>query len=407
MAPGAHQKIHNGREEFKRFEEEVVERHRKQMIVELQEKLQEMDRKAVQGLQGKGRLVDKGYVKRKVQTSVGTVWVWVKRWKRQRSAGSIYALFDVCGVSRVSERAQGHCVQVAMGQSYEMSRQTLRQLSGMAMSRMGIWKVVQEQGQRERERVEKQRQKMFELGEIPVAEKPKKKAVLIQIDGTLIGTRERTGIEEVRGKRRMEVKLGVVYTGTEQVSKNRRQTTERMVYGEVGAAEEFGERLYGECLRYGMEPETRVHLLGDGAVWIRNVQRAVLPGSRFTLDAYHLQKAAREVLTERQYEHFRSLVFSNRAPDALQYVRTLQPSDHDHRQELKEFTAYLETNLDGIHYQTKAPIGSGVVEKMADIVVGRRMKRRGMSWSKEGANNLLALRDRYLNEDSDRRASAS
>jgi hypothetical protein len=270
---------------------------------------------------------------------------------------------------------------------------------------MGIWKVIQEQGRWERERVEEQRRKMFEYGEIPRAEKPKKKAVIVQIDGTLVATRERTGIEEVRGKRRMEVKVGVVYTGTEAVGKKRRQTTERMVYGEVGTAEEFGERLYSECLRYGLEPETRVHLLGDGAAWIRNLQRTVLPGSRYTLDAYHLQKAAREVLTQRQYEQFRSLVFSNRAAAALQSVRRLHPSDRDHRQELEDFTAYVERNLDGMHYHTNGPIGSGVVEKMVDIVVGRRMKRRGMSWSTHGANNLLALRKRVLNEEFDRRAS--
>jgi len=33
-------------------------------------------------------------------------------------------LFGVCGMSRISERAQEHCVQVAVGQSYETSRDT-------------------------------------------------------------------------------------------------------------------------------------------------------------------------------------------------------------------------------------------------------------------------------------------
>jgi hypothetical protein len=401
-----HQKVRNGCEEFKRFEEEMVEGHRKRMLEELRGKLEEMDRRASEELLKTGLYVDKGYVRRKIQTSVGAVWVRVKRLKRRGGSGSVYALFSVCGLGRVSERAQEHCVQVAVGQSYEGSQETLKQLSGMEMSRMGIWKVVQEQGRRERQRVEEQRGKVFELGEIPRAEKPTKKAVIVQVDGTLIGTRERTDIEEVSGKRRMEVKLGVAYTGTQLVSRNRRRTIERMVYSEVGPAEEFGERWYGECLKYGIEPETHVHLIGDGAAWIRNLQRAMLPGSRYTLDAYHLQRAALEVLTERQYQHFRSLVFSNRAVDALRCIRHLQPSDHDHRQELEDFSAYLERNLDGIRYHDKGPIGSGVVEKAADIVVSRRMKRRGMSWSRQGANNLLALRNRYLNEAFDRRALA-
>jgi len=407
MAHSGQEKIHNGNEEFNEFEEVLVRRHLEAMRGELIGKLEEMDRRKAEELLREGGYIDKGYVRRKVQTSVGPLWVRVKRLKRKNMRGSEYALFRVCGVSRVSERAQRNCVQAAIGQSYGASQETLKQLSGMEMSRMGIWKVVQECGRKERDRVEEQRRKVFERGEIPLSQKPKKKAVVVQIDGTLVATRETTNIEEFRGKRRMEVKLGVAFSGTKAVSKTRRATVDRTLFGEVAAAEEFGERWYGECLRQGIDPETRVQVIGDGASWIRNLQRTIFPGSRYTLDAYHLQKAAREVLTQRQYDNFRSLVFRNQAPEALRYVRTLQGSDRQHREELENFSAYLERNLDGINYHMKGPIGSGVVEKIADIVVGRRMKHRGMSWSRQGANNLLALRVHALNQASDRRALES
>jgi hypothetical protein len=407
MAESGQEKIRKGDEEFNLFEEELVRRHREAMREELVGKLEEMDHRKAEELLREGGYIDKGYVRRKVQTSVGAVRVRIKRLKRNGLRGSEYALFRVCGVSRVSERAQRNCVQAAIGQSYGASQETLEQLSGMEMTRMGIWKVVQERGRKERERVEEQRRKVFERGEIPLSQKPKKKAVVIEIDGTLVATRETTNIEEYKGKRRMEVKLGVAFSGTKAVSRTRRETVERKLYGEVAAAEEFGERWYGECLRHGIDPETRVHLIGDGAAWIRNLQRTIFPGSRYTLDAYHLQKAAREVLTQRQYDNFRSLVFRNQAIEALRYVRSLHPSDGEHRQELENFSAYLDRNLDGINYHMKGPIGSGVVEKIADIVVGRRMKHRGMSWSRQGANNLLALRVYALNQVSDRRVPAS
>lgn len=41
--------------------------------------------------------------------------------------------------------------------------------------------------------------------------------------------------------------------------------------------------------------------------------------------------------------------------------------------------------------------GSGAIEKMADLVVKKPMKRQGMTWSRAGANNILALRSVYLN----------
>jgi hypothetical protein len=408
MAPeGAQSKIDKGKEEFKRFETELFERHRGEMKREIARKLEEMDGVAAGELLKTGRYIDKGRVRRKVQTSVGVVWVRIKRLKRKGRSGSMYALFGVCGISRVTERAQEQCVQVAIGQSYETSRETLKQLTGMEMGRMGIWKVVQARGKEERERVQEQRRKVFELGEIPPTEKAPKKAVIVQMDGTMVASREVTEVEEVKGKRKMEVKLGVAFTGIKAVSKNRRRTEERMVYGEIAQAEEFGERWYGECLRHGIEPETKVHFLGDGAGWIRNLQKSVHPGSRYTLDAYHLRKAAREVLTERQYEQFCSLVWRHREPTkALAYARRLHPSDSEHALELGRFCQYLERNLDGMRYDRPGPVGSGVVEKAADIVVARRMKRRGMSWSRNGANNLLALRVRSLNDAFDRRVLA-
>jgi len=35
---------------------------------------------------------------------------------------------------------------------------------------------------------------------------------------------------------------------------------------------------------------------------------------------------------------------------------------------------------------------SGAMEKNIDTVIGRRFKKQGMSWTKEGASNLLKLR---------------
>ena len=48
-----------------------------------------------------------------------------------------------------------------------------------------------------------------------------------------------------------------------------------------------------------------------------------------------------------------------------------------------------------------AKVGSGAVKKNIDIAIARRFKLRGVSWSKEGASNLLALRLLYLNKEYD------
>ena len=72
--------------------------------------------------------------------------------------------------------------------------------------------------------------------------------------------------------------------------------------------------------------------------------------------------------------------------------------------------SYIEANMDNIWAidsladsipKELAKVGSGAVEKNIDIAIARRFKLRGMSWSKEGASNLLALRLLYLNKDFD------
>jgi len=46
-------------------------------------------------------------------------------------------------------------------------------------------------------------------------------------------------------------------------------------------------------------------------------------------------------------------------------------------------------------------VGSGAIEKNVDIAVARRFKGRGMSWSKEGARNLMAFRIMCANNEFD------
>ena len=44
------------------------------------------------------------------------------------------------------------------------------------------------------------------------------------------------------------------------------------------------------------------------------------------------------------------------------------------------------------------PLGSGTVESGCKNLVTRRMKGPGMRWSRNGAQNMLALRAEYLSD---------
>ncbi|MDQ3397607.1 MAG: hypothetical protein M3511_07520, partial [Deinococcota bacterium] len=60
---------------------------------------------------------------------------------------------------------------------------------------------------------------------------------------------------------------------------------------------------------------------------------------------------------------------------------------------------YIEKRLDSMDYPTFKvkgyPIGSGQVEAMNKSVIGNRMKRSGMHWSREGAARMASVRAQF------------
>ncbi len=63
---------------------------------------------------------------------------------------------------------------------------------------------------------------------------------------------------------------------------------------------------------------------------------------------------------------------------------------------LRDVERYLDRNRDRMRYSEYRdrglPIGSGVVEAGCKVVVGQRLKRSGMRWSREGGQRILNLR---------------
>jgi hypothetical protein len=267
----------------------------------------------------------------------------------------------------------------------------------MGLSRMRLWKIIQQEGQQTQGQLELERAKIYEQALVGREGTASKVMPTMQLDGTMIASRE-AGEHDQYGRKRMEVKVGVLFWGTQRLGKRKRnKTLQRSVYARISDVEAFGEQWYAQCRKAGLGNEQRVHCIADGGGWIGTVRQGHFPGSDYTLDLYHLKKRAREVLLKHQYRRFFTLVRTGLVSTAQDYLGSLHPSDSAHREALSEFRHYVEQNRDGLHYEAGAIWGSGVIEKMVDVVVGKRMKRQGMSWSKQGANNLLALRCHRIN----------
>jgi hypothetical protein len=81
---------------------------------------------------------------------------------------------------------------------------------------------------------------------------------------------------------------------------------------------------------------------------------------------------------------------------ALEYIQKLTRRFSDRRklEHLQKLAGYIERNRHGIWYDEarKNGISAGSADKAGDILICRRMKLRGMRWSRKGADAVLAIR---------------
>jgi hypothetical protein len=180
------------------------------------------------------------------------------------------------------------------------------------------------------------------------------------------------------------------------------------------SAEQFKAFAWSLAMRCGLETATEVILLGDGAAWIWDHVGGVLGSQTICItDWYHVMehiwacgntlhgqgsqtagqwvKAHETLLWEGKYRQVIELVQQERS-------QTRSPAK---RQALAELATYLSNQGQRLAYgqfrDKGYDIGSGRVESACKHVVANRMKRSGMLWSDDGAQEVLSLRTAYLN----------
>ena len=162
---------------------------------------------------------------------------------------------------------------------------------------------------------------------------------------------------------------------------------------------------------YGQELKPLpVVAITDGAKVIRQHFEAVFEGTpTIILDWYHLGKKVRDFMSmiarnkEEKNQHLKFIfhhLWHGHIYSVLNYLKTaVQPKNEE---KLFELIGYLEKHQSEIidyHRRKKAGkmIGSGLMEKGCDQVIGRRQKKKGMSWRKVGSRSLGILKVVELN----------
>jgi len=221
--------------------------------------------------------------------------------------------------------------------------------------------------------------------------------VIAQADGTMICTVPKGKRKAKRPRQWREMRL---------VAAEAQGSLTPVFAATFGDPSEVGAR-WGHCAKdAGWGLETQIHVVGDGAEWIR-LQSAEVFGNQcsFLIDFFHLSQylaAAGEICRASSPKRWLKTQQNRLKRGAAQMVLKEMkpyleaPSVTDEQAPVRCAYRYLNNRLECVNYpkaiENEPPIGSGLIESGHKHVLHARLKGSGTAWLAENADDLAQLR---------------
>lgn len=341
-------------------------------------------------------------------------WVKLERWYTQQVATGEYGypLDQVLGLhprQHASPWVVAQAVALATRLPYRQATYLLQQWLGAFVDHRTVYSWVRQLGMEVVAEEEALQEAVFERGEAPPSALGERELVVAEVDGTFIKAQR-----EVR-LRRIEVRMGVLFTGKtlESVTAKYRRyrLEERVLYGGVETAQDFGERLFlaGEQ-RLALSRALHLLMVGDGADWIEALAGHERWKAVYQLDWWHLTHAFHRTFSDRPQlvARLKEALYQGKGQEVVRLVALAKALGEGDPQRVSQLYGYVQANQQAFYGAWRlreylspvarlcAVVGSGAIEKEQDLVVCRRFKGQGMRWTRKGANWLLKLRIREL-----------
>lgn len=179
-----------------------------------------------------------------------------------------------------------------------------------------------------------------------------------------------------------------------------------VAYGSVNAV---GDNLAVIAKRAGFGEKTKVHGLGDGAIWVREqMERVFGCQMEFTVDFFHLcdyLSAAADIFGDNKSEWMEKTKADLKKGQIKRVVlelKELQERYLDHKG-LADCIRYIENRESQFAYDKALakglPIGSGKIESTHRNIIQQRMKKPGAWWKSDLAEAMINLRILRANGD--------
>ncbi|MCF6314346.1 MAG: UPF0236 family protein [Verrucomicrobiales bacterium] len=183
-----------------------------------------------------------------------------------------------------------------------------------------------------------------------------------------------------------------------------------------GGVLEAGLMMRMNCEQEGMDENTYIHGVGDGASWIADqFEKQFGTQGSFLLDFYHTgdylgaasescvhskTPAEKKKWMDRQKKRLKE----NQHGQVLKTLEKFKESDGvaDANAPVRQCWRYLKNRQDQLDYQgaiaQDLPIGSGEIESAHRHLIQQRLKLSGAWWLKETASNMAQLRVTRANQ---------
>lgn len=355
---------------------------------------------------------------KKIATRLGTFRyeryrVWDKKLMKSR-----YPLDEALGMKkheRVSRDYKKILVEQAVQRSYRQSAREMKNQTTVNKSVMSNWRVVQDVAFEERQEDKKNKILDWKRMLLPDPPRPGEEdpcpVLGIDVDDTYCRSWKTKKLLKDH-----QVRTTVLYRHKERVSRKRWKLKDKTVVasGPGEKLEDYYNRVVQVAVtHYGLHEKTHVVVHGDGDPQIRNFANQYFTNSLYRLDPWHVNKKIKEALgITRIPDGWYEDIYGK--PDQLiAKIKTfnLQIAKSDpSKEKIDALVQYLENNREGmlpsgVSKETKQKYprlykrGSGTIERNIGWTVNDRFKLSRMSWSQNGLENLLFLRQDYLNTE--------
>lgn len=329
-----------------------------------------------------------------VATTFGRIRI--DRYRIKGPSGSTHPTDTALGLAQ-SEASTGLrelICDLALRLPYRQATEVVARVTGEAFGHQSVWWVLQAEGARVRSEEGVLVDSIFTLGEAP-PDTHAPDLVVVEADGTFLRAQR-------EGQPKFEVKTGIFYDSKAAAGGRRwrrRTLLNKGCFATTADADEFGKGLAAKGFWWiGLHHARHVLCAHDGLDEYGQTFRNWFPHAVHQVDHFHVAQRLWQLCggNQRRFRRLRRRMFT----DPTRFARWVRRGGITHV-DAAGFADYLQRNAADLWGIRQVPtdlrresmfiVGSGAVEKHQDLMIGRRMKRRGMRWTRRGADHLLAL----------------